>query len=39
VFNSCMIFLSDTFPHEVLTSRSDRYSIAGWYRVNGNSAG
>ena len=39
VFNSCMIFLSDAFPHEVLTSHSDRYSIAGWYRVNGNSAG
>jgi SM-20-related protein len=37
VFNSCMIFLSDTFPHEVLTSRRDRYSIAGWYRVSGNS--
>jgi SM-20-related protein len=32
VFNSCMIFLSDTFPHEVLTSQCDRYSIAGWYR-------
>jgi SM-20-related protein len=39
VFNRCMIFLSDTFPHEVLTSHSDRYSIAGWYKVNGNSAG
>ncbi len=36
VFNGCMIFLSDTFPHEVLTSRCDRYSIAGWYKVNGN---
>jgi SM-20-related protein len=39
LFNGCVIFLSDTFPHEVLTSRSDRYSIAGWYRVNGNSTG
>jgi len=38
VFNDCVIFLSDTFPHEVLTSSSDRYSIAGWYRVNSNSA-
>lgn len=38
VFNECVIFLSDTFPHEVLASRCDRYSIAGWYRVNGNSA-
>jgi SM-20-related protein len=39
LFNGCVIFLSDTFPHEVLTSRSDRYSIAGWYRVNSNSTG
>jgi SM-20-related protein len=39
LFNGCMIFLSDTFPHEVLTSRCDRYSIAGWYKVSGNSAG
>lgn len=33
-FNDCIIFLSDEFPHEVLTSRRDRYSIAGWYRQN-----
>lgn len=39
VYNSCIIFLSDTFPHEVLTSHNDRYSIAGWYKVNGSSAG
>ena len=37
LFNGCVIFLSDTFPHEVLTTRCDRYSIAGWFRVNGNS--
>lgn len=29
-----VIFLSDRFPHEVLPARSDRYSIAGWFRVN-----
>lgn len=28
------IFLSEEFPHEVLASRRDRYSIAGWFRVN-----
>lgn len=28
------IFLSEEFPHEVLPSRRDRFSIAGWYRVN-----
>ena len=38
VFNSGIIFLSDTFPHEVLTSRCSRYSIAGWYRVDGHCA-
>ena len=27
-----VIFLSDTFPHEVLPSNKDRYSIAGWFR-------
>ena len=32
VFNSCVMFLSDTFPHEVLASQCDRFSIAGWYR-------
>ena len=29
-----LIFLSDRFPHEVLPTKRDRYSIAGWYRVN-----
>tara|TARA_R110002153_G_scaffold17413_3_gene60715 strand:- start:11573 stop:12238 length:666 start_codon:yes stop_codon:yes gene_type:complete len=37
IFNSCIIFLSDVFPHEVLASHNDRYSIAGWYRLNNNS--
>ncbi|WP_394174690.1 2OG-Fe(II) oxygenase [Thalassotalea litorea] len=27
-------FLSEEFPHEVLPSESDRYSIAGWFRIN-----
>ena len=30
------IFLSENFPHEVLPSGKTRYSIATWYRVNGN---
>lgn len=29
-----VVFLSDRFPHEVLPTRRDRYSIAGWFRVN-----
>jgi SM-20-related protein len=27
-------FLSEEFPHEVLSARRDRYSIAGWFRLN-----
>ncbi len=30
------VFLSDAVPHEVLASRRTRYSIAGWFRVNGS---
>lgn len=33
-----VVFLSEEFPHEVLPADRDRYSIAGWYRVN-SSAG
>ena len=29
-----VIFLSEQFPHEVLPATDDRYSIAGWFRVN-----
>lgn len=29
-----VVFLSDRFPHEVLPAAMDRYSIAGWFRVN-----
>lgn len=29
-----VLFLSEDFPHEVLPSHTDRYSIAGWFRVN-----
>lgn len=28
-----VVFLSEDIPHEVLTTRQDRYSIAGWYRM------
>jgi SM-20-related protein len=31
-----VIFLSEQFPHEVLRTKKDRYSIAGWFRVNGS---
>lgn len=29
-----VVFLSEEFPHEVLPAQADRYSIAGWYRLN-----
>jgi SM-20-related protein len=29
-----VVFLSDEFPHEVHTCHDDRYSIAGWFRIN-----
>lgn len=33
-FGTVVVFLSEEFPHEVLPASRDRYSIAGWYRVN-----
>ncbi|RTE67278.1 2OG-Fe(II) oxygenase [Amphritea opalescens] len=37
-FGTLVVFLSEEFPHEVLPAQEDRYSIAGWYRINsGNS--
>jgi SM-20-related protein len=32
------VFLSEEFPHEVLPTKSDRYSIAGWFRLNNSVA-
>jgi SM-20-related protein len=29
-----VIFLSEQFPHEVLPAQQQRYSIAGWFRLN-----
>ena len=33
-----VVFLSERFPHEVLPATLPRYSIAGWFRVNANTA-
>ena len=35
-FGTLVCFLSEDFPHEVLPATRDRYSIAGWFRVNGS---
>lgn len=32
-----VLFLSEQFPHEVLESHRQRYSLTGWYRINNNS--
>lgn len=32
-----VLFLSEDFPHEVLPAKTDRHSIAGWYRINTSS--
>ncbi len=37
-FGTLVVFLSEEFPHEVLPACRDRYSIAGWFRVNASSA-
>ncbi|WP_394203719.1 2OG-Fe(II) oxygenase [Shewanella waksmanii] len=37
-FGTVVVFLSEEFPHQVLPAKRDRYSIAGWYRIN-NSVG
>lgn len=34
LLGTVVVFLSEEFPHEVLPAYRDRYSIAGWFRVN-----
>lgn len=33
-FNRLVVFMSERFPHEVLPTRQERYSLTGWFRVN-----
>lgn len=37
-FGTIVTFLSEEFPHEVLPANRDRFSIAGWFRVNDSNA-
>jgi len=32
--NTLVIFMSENFPHEVLKAKQERYSIAGWFRID-----
>lgn len=34
-----VFFLSEKFPHEVLKASRQRYSLTGWFRVNGSESG
>jgi SM-20-related protein len=34
LMGTIVAFLSEEFPHEVLAANRDRYSIAGWFRIN-----
>jgi SM-20-related protein len=36
LLGTIVVFLSEEFPHEVLAANRDRYSIAGWFRINGS---
>lgn len=39
LMGTVVVFLSEEFPHKVLAAQRDRYSIAGWFRVNSSLAG
>ncbi|DAB29911.1 MAG TPA: proline hydroxylase [Sulfurimonas sp. UBA12504] len=32
--DTLVVFMSEKFPHEVLEAKRERYSIAGWFRVD-----
>ncbi len=37
-FGTISVFLSEEFEHEVKAAKKDRYSIAGWFRLNASTA-
>ncbi len=34
IYGRMVIFLSEEFPHEVLPTKKNRYSLTGWFRIN-----
>ena len=32
--NTLVVFMSEKFPHEVLSANKKRYSVAGWFRID-----
>lgn len=39
VYGRLVVFLSEVFPHEVLRANRGRFSLTGWYRINGSAEG
>lgn len=39
LLGTLVVFLSEEFPHEVLPAQRDRFSIAGWFRLNQSMGG
>jgi SM-20-related protein len=39
LLGTLVVFLSEEFPHEVHAARRDRFSIAGWFRLNQSMGG
>jgi SM-20-related protein len=37
-YRTVVLFLSEEIPHEVKPAQRDRYSVAGWFRLNSSSA-
>ncbi|MFC4699051.1 2OG-Fe(II) oxygenase [Glaciecola siphonariae] len=37
-YGTLTFFLSEQYPHEVKPAKRDRYSIAGWFRLNSSTA-
>lgn len=35
--NTLIVFMSERFPHEVLPAKKQRFSIAGWFRIDKHS--
>ncbi|KAA9131052.1 2OG-Fe(II) oxygenase [Marinihelvus fidelis] len=35
-YRTVVLFLSEEMPHEVLPAARDRFSVAGWFRLNGS---
>ena len=37
-YGRVVLFMSEEFPHEVRPATQDRFSLAGWFRLNNSAA-